>query len=157
MFIRWWNLIAHCTYDFTEHTVLNSLSGNQRHITGTDHMRRIRQTVTVIKMCIGAAKFCCLGIHHIDKFLIITAAYMFCHCIGTLIGRFQHDTIQTLLQCHFLIQISGNMGRTALIFIYSCRRKMHHFVEIAIFQCQQCRHDLGNTCRITRRVCILFI
>ena len=114
------NCIARCTSDNPKCLILVCCCRNQRHIISTHIVILIRQSVTVVKMRILTSQFLRPRIHQINERLIIAAKllpHMLRDRVSTLIGRFQHNSVQALFNGKLLIQISGNMGRIAFIII----------------------------------------
>ena len=69
----------------------------------------IVEPMWVHKMGIGTTDLCRPGIHHIHK-AIDGSCDILCDSIRRIIGRFQHQCVQRLAQCHFFSWLDPAVG-----------------------------------------------
>ena len=147
-FVCRWDFVVSGCYKFAEGEVEPCGTGNLCHVGSCGVMCLIRQTVWVVKMCVGAAELTGFQIHLFDKFFG-GAGSEFCDCQCHFIGGLEHDRHQCLLNCKFFAGICvdagtvgfGNTAGSGFSHGKFCRR-------IQIFTAEETGHDLCDACRI---------
>ena len=111
-------------------------------------------------MRILTAKLFCAAVHELNKGTVIPSKlrpHMLRHCVCTLVGRFQHDGIQTFFHGHLFVQITGNIGSISLILVHRTCRKCNSLIQLTVFNRQERCHNLGNAGRIAGLMAILLV
>ena len=104
----------------------------------------IRKTGRIGKHCVGASKLGSPLIHHLYK-AFHRACKMFGNLQGDVIGRYQHNSVQTLLHGKNFIKIGGNIGSAVSNAGNAGSSHGNLICKLAVFQCQKSCHDLYRT------------
>ena len=136
-----------CSYNIQKILILYRLLKDQCHIVCCRIMVFIRHSTGIYKMCIHTAKFLRTLIHHICK-----RRDRSCHMNRNLrchiVSRTDHQCHQTLPHCQNFTNLHSQISTVRSLIGKTFLCKCNFFVQTAVFQCQKCCHDLGNTCRV---------
>ena len=151
-----WNLISLCCDKFAEQRIIPGSLCDFHHVTGSCIVRFIRQSVWIIKMRILTSELCCALVHQFYEFLYGTACFL-CQCESHLVGRFQHQSHQSLLHCKNLISFRIDGRASCFNSVGSFLRHGDRVTHFQILAGKECSHNLSNAGRIKFVICILGI
>ena len=108
----------------------------------------IRHSAGIYKVCIDTAKLLRFLVHHICKGSYRSGnlySYLCCHIICWP----YHQRQQTLTHRQHLAYLHADISTVRCLICQTFLCKCHLIIQIAVFQCQKCRHDLCDTRRIS--------
>lgn len=139
--------IAGRSADLPEFLMFDGFPGNERHVVGGGIMVVAGKSVGIYKMGAGASQLCRPLVHQLRK-SFRGSGYLFRNGVGTFVGGFQHDGIETFLYGQNLAFVSCNVAAVIFNGIYCIVGKGHFLTQVQMLQCQQHGHNLGNAGRI---------
>ena len=107
----------------------------------------IRHSARIHKMCVHTAEFLRTLIHHICK-RRDRSCHMNRNLCRHIICRADHQRHQALPHRQNLSDLHAQISTVGSLICKTFLRKRHFFVQAAVFECQQRRHNLGDTCRV---------
>ena len=114
------------------------------------------QAAGIVKMASRAAQALRLLVHQLGKCLP-GAAYMTGQGVGALIGRGQHQGVETVPHCQDISLVNAGAAASGLHIVYIVMGKCDHLIQIALFQHNEGCQYLGDTGRIIGLVHVLSI
>ena len=156
LLVGWRDFVYLCGDEFTEKRIVPGCLGNFYHIVCCGIMCFIRESVRIVEMCILTSELGCTLIHQFHKFLYRTAGF-FCNGQSHFIGRFQHQSHQSLLNRKDFPGFCIDTGTSCFNAISGCLRHGNSIVHIKILTCQKSSHNLCNACRVKPVICVLGI
>ena len=116
----------------------------------------VRKSGRIGKYSVGASQLGGTIIHHLYK-TIHRSANMFSNLQGNIVGRSQHNSIETLFYSENFIQLCRNIGTTVCNTGNTGGSHSYLVSQLRVFQCQQRSHDFYSSTGIKYLICILGI